>query len=169
VTRPRPLFLLLVGAALLQSIYYYPQLSDLVASNFDGAGQPNAWSPKEEFIIISQLMIVLIVLAFMVLPKTIQHMPERWLNLPYKEFWLASERRDQTLAILRDQLLWVGIVHLILAMYIAQLVFDANLSGTHRLSERFLWALAAYVLFVLVWLVQFLRRFKRPAGKNMDT
>ena len=39
----------LLAIAVLQTLYYYPQMPAVVASHFDGLGAPNGWSSRNGF------------------------------------------------------------------------------------------------------------------------
>jgi uncharacterized membrane protein len=39
----------LIAVGVLQSIYYYPRMPEVVASHFDGLGAANGWSSKNGF------------------------------------------------------------------------------------------------------------------------
>ncbi len=45
----RRIFFALVAIAILQTVYYYPRVPQVVASHFDGTGVPNAWSGRDGF------------------------------------------------------------------------------------------------------------------------
>ena len=51
----------LTGVAVLQVVYYYPQLPAVVASHFDGHGAANGWSGKEFFFGLYLVILLLLV------------------------------------------------------------------------------------------------------------
>ena len=56
----RNLFYGLVAVALLQSVFYYPQLPAVVASHFDGAGIANGWSSRNVFFTVYLVMVAMV-------------------------------------------------------------------------------------------------------------
>lgn len=67
----RSIFYPLTGLAVLQVVYYYPQMPAVVASHFDGLGVPNGWSGKDAFFALYLTIVVLLVGVFELLPKWI--------------------------------------------------------------------------------------------------
>ena len=158
----RILFYGLVGVAALQSLFYYPQLPDVVASHFDGSGSPDGWSGRTTFIAIYLAIVVLVIAIFDGLPRwSGQSGRLRW-NLPHRDYWLAPERRAQTLAYFCQQMLIMGCAHLALAIYTIQLVIIANLSAGPRLGDSIFWALGLYFAFLVIWLLRLLLHFRKP-------
>ena len=155
---------LLIGLAMLvglQSAYYYPQLPSKLASHFDAAGIPNGWSDRWLFFSIHFAIAALLLLIFLGMPSWVKRLPKERINLPNKDYWLAPERRLQTLNFIQAQFLWLGVASLALSLYIMQLVIQFNLKVVTRLSITIVWVLVAYSIFVLIWLVRFIRKFTR--------
>ncbi|HXG65862.1 MAG TPA: hypothetical protein VNO70_12215, partial [Blastocatellia bacterium] len=104
------------------------------------------------------------VLFFGFFPSLLRRMPESLLNLPNKDYWLAAERREQTFSFLGEQMRWFGAATLMLTLLIIQLVINANLAPTQYLSARTAWLLlAAYLIYVGLWLIRFWMRFRKTA------
>ncbi len=156
----RKLCLALAVLALAQAAYYYPRLPDPVASHFDGAGQPNAWSSPGGFFAVMAGVVMLNLLVFVVLAHFIAA-GRLGLRLPNREHWLAPARREQTLAVLANFLGWFGVASLLLAVVVVQMVVEANLAQT-PLSAGIVWVLIAYYAYVIVSLVRLFRYFRRP-------
>ena len=157
----RIILILLAAAAFVQSLYYYPILPETLASHFDGAGRPNGWSSKQAFMTIYLLIVGLMLAIFLFLPPALGRLPNRLINLPHKDHWLASPRRAQSLAFLQTQLHWFGVVNMVLAIYTVQLVFQGNLEASPRLSDSFLWIMLGYLVFVAIWIARLLLRFQK--------
>ena len=83
-----------------------------------------------------------------------------WLNLPNNEYWLAPERKDQTVEFIRLHLMYFGIVNVLLAIYVVQLVILANFNAQLRLSNTIVWALMIYFAYVATWLIWYFIRFR---------
>lgn len=160
----RWIFVLLVLAALLQSLYYYPQLPPTVASHFDGAGRPNGWSSKAAFFGLYLGIVALVAFIFIVLPPFLLRLPAWLISLPNKDYWWAPERRADATSFVQRQMLWFGNASMILVICTIQLALRANLPEADRLSTTSMWILlGAYGIFALVWLVRFVSRFSKRA------
>ena len=153
----------LLAAAVLQILYYYPQLPSTVASHFGSEGRPSGWSTKEGFFGIYLGVLALLLASFVGLPVLFRRISPAWINLPNKDYWLAPERRDRTVRILGEEMLWFGVATSAFVICVFELAIRANLSEAARLSEPVMWLLlAAYLVYTVIWLIQFYRRFARP-------
>jgi serine/threonine-protein kinase len=159
----RKFFFLLVIVSFLQMLYFWPTMPDSMASHFDGKGQANGWAPRAFFFSLYAGLIAMLFITFQILPRQLKRLPGSLINLPNRGFWLAQERREATLGIIEKQMTLFGNATLILIIGTMQLVFQANRSGSHRISAEAMWSLiGAYVLISIVWTVKFMRKFKKP-------
>lgn len=158
----RRVFFALVASAILQTLYYYPQMPDIVASHWDGLGAPNGWSSRNGFFGLYLGIVAMLVAAFVYLPRWSLNRGRKGLNLPNADYWLAPERIEQTRAIIQDQLLIMGVVHLALAVVVMQLAIQANFEPGASLDSSILWILILYFIILAVWLARFFLRFRKP-------
>ena len=107
----RYLFYGMAGVALLQTVFYYPQLPGVVASHFDGAGAPNDWSNRNTFFAIYLIMIAMLMVVFDLIPKWSGNRGKIRMNIPNRDYWLAPERSAETLTWFRRQMMILGIAH----------------------------------------------------------
>lgn len=156
---PRALFILLVVAALAQVAWYYPQLPERMATHFGAYGRPNDWSDKLGFFIGYIIIILLNCLIFLWAPISISRIRSNRFSLPNRDYWLAPERRDETIRYLRHQLLWFGVVHMLLGLYVVQLVIAANQLKSPILSGDIIWALTTYGIILVTWLIRLIGHF----------
>ncbi|MGH7884510.1 MAG: DUF1648 domain-containing protein [Thermodesulfobacteriota bacterium] len=150
------LLILLAGLAVIQTFYYY-YLPDIVVSNFGGRGNPNGWMLKSVFFGFYLIMIALMLFIFLIIPK----FPKTLTNIPNKNFWLAAQRRAETMEYVDKTTTLMGIATMLFIIYTFQLVIQANLSTEKILSNNFLFALILYFIFLSVWLFKLLRRFRK--------
>lgn len=164
---PRATLLLLLAVAVLQAGYYYPRLPDRIASHFDVAGRPNAASSKWEFLGVHVLMVGLLCAIFIALPAFIHRLPTALINLPRKDYWLAPERRTETLDRFRDQLTWVGCASILFTIAVLQLVFEFNLEEGKEFSASSIWILIGiFIVFLLAWTIRMLRGYSVPRDEG---
>ena len=142
-------------------MYYYPQMPEVVASHFDGRGAPNGWSSRNVFFAIYLSMIALLVGIFIFVPRWSERRIGFSLKIPNRDYWLAPERLEQTRAFFQRQMIVMGVVHLLLAIFTVQLAIMANLGQEARLHSSIGWALGLYFLFIIAWLVHFWRHFSK--------
>ena len=159
----RALILLLTVAGIVQVYHYYPQMPDVVASHFDGRGSPNDYTSRDGFFIVFGVMYAGTLLLFLGLGPLFGRLPARWFNMPHREYYLAPERREDTLRFMTTRLEWFGVATMLLLLVTFKLAFEANLFKEARLDNTaLLWALGAYFLCTTIWLVRFLMKFRKP-------
>ena len=158
---PIIVLLILFALAFAQWQDAYPRLPDRIATHFDGAGHPNGWSSKDSFGIIMAVILGLFLLPMLVTIAIVGKVPDHLINLPRKDYWLAPERRAETISFINRQLLWMSVGFVAFGVYVNHLVIEANLVTPPRLSANFLWALVALLVALAIWLVRFIRSFTR--------
>ncbi len=158
----RRIFFALVAIAILQTVYYYPRVPQVVASHFDGTGVPNAWSGRDGFFALYLGMVALLVGVFVLLPRWSEKRIKFGMKIPNPDYWLAPAKVEETKRFFRRQMLLIGIVHLLLAITTVQLAIEANLAETPLLDHRIYWALGLYFVFLVAWLIHFFVHFRRP-------
>lgn len=161
MTTPRKTFMALVGVAVVQAVFFYPQVPDTMATHFCGAGHANGWSSKLVFFGVMFGMIALMGMVFLLFPKSFSRIPHSMISLPYRDYWLSEERRVETMRFIDDQMSWFGVVTLLLIMATMQFTIEANLSPCPALPGQFMWVFWAYMGFTAVWTVHFVLHFAR--------
>ena len=63
------------------------------------------------------------------LPALIRRVPADFINIPNRHYWMASERRDESVGFLRTHVLWMEAATLVFLIAVAQIIFSANASG----------------------------------------
>ena len=162
----RIIILLLIGLFVAQIFYYYPNLPEIMASHFNGYGEPDGWLSKQSFVALEGVILSVIVFEFTMLPLLIEKMPDSLLNLPNKDFWLAAERRAETFSTIRQNFEWFGIMLLTLFVAVNQLVFRANINRENLPTTEMWLIIGAFLIFVIVWLINFMRRFRIEKYEN---
>jgi uncharacterized membrane protein len=152
----------LIAIAVLQTLYYYPRMPDIVASHFDGLGAPNGWSSRVGFFGTYLAILLMLVVIFEVVPRLSESWSGFWRNLPNRDYWLAPERIDRTRAFLRRQMMLMGNLHLLLAIFAIQLAIQANFAPEPRMHSSIVWVLGIYFLALAAWLIFFFLHFRKP-------
>lgn len=155
----RIILIFLIAVLVSQCVYYYPNLPEIMASHFNGAGAANDWMSKQNFFLLEAGILLLIVLEFTLMPLLIRKVPKALINMPNKDYWFADERRAATIETMKHFFDWFSIGLLALFIGINQLVFRANLNNENLSSMSWL-ILGAFLIFIAVWLIKFYKRFK---------
>lgn len=161
---PVTVMLLLAVVAAAQLLYYYPKLPATIAVHFGTSGQANGWSGKASFFTIYAAIEAAIALAGIALAFLGERIPTSFLNMPNRDYWLAPERREESLGFFWTQTIWIEAITLAFLVAIAELVFRANIGdGEPRLSNDFTVIIVVFVAAVVWQSIRILRRFSRPA------
>ena len=160
---PRALFLAIVAVGVAQGISAFPMMPERMASHFGTSGMANGWMTKTQFFAVYAITLLPAFVVEFWVSRRLATTPDARINLPNKEFWLAPERRSETLAYFDTFFAWYGCAVLLLVVFVMGLAMRANLNPPARLATGPTFgALAAFVLFNIAAIVSMLRRFSAP-------
>jgi uncharacterized membrane protein len=164
---PKLVFVLLAAGAAIYFSSYYPQLPDVVASHFNGHGVANGWQTKSAFF---GLLVGVSVLAAVVgfgIPRIISAMPPELINLPNKRYWLAPERRAETMDFLNSYFVWFGCALFAVILLTINFAIQANLHPDRRPDATPMWfVLAGFLTFAILGTLRMFKRFGPPSEAN---
>jgi Protein of unknown function (DUF1648) len=165
VIRPRSLAILGVLALMgtLFVLFTIGELPERVASHFGSDDDPDGWMTRNGylFFILSFVLVYPVLIGFLIgfLPRV---RPE-WVNFPNRDYWLAPERRDDSLEFLSAHGYWFSCLLLVLVVGIHWAVLVANGSDPPTLPIRiFAPLLTGFIVGFIVWLIVIFRRFRKP-------
>jgi len=154
-------------ALLAQGIHYYPELPEQVAQHFDMQGNPNGWAGKKTLVAMMAFLVAIITGSFIGLGYAFGSIPDRYFNLPNRDYWLDPERRSTTIDYLRAWMTWFGSGTLVLILIVMEGVYRYNTSeGGSVLGAPFAIALVSYISFTIAATAHMLIRF---SSKPKDT
>lgn len=157
------ILLFLAAAGIVQILHYYPLLPERMASHFDGSGRPDGFQSSRGFAGLSASILVMTVVIFGGLGALLRRIPSKWFNLPNRDFWLAPERREETIGRISTRMEWFGAASLALYLYVIQMVVETNLTPSPALdSQKMFLVLGLYLLFAGIWMARFISGFRRP-------
>ena len=163
--KPVHVWMLVVLLHAAQTIYYYRRLPALVAQHFGADGRANGWASRDAFFILSWTMLLGLSAIFMLMPRTLRRIPVAMINLPHKDYWLAPERKDQSLSFLEREMQWMGVLTIAFLVLVLHLAIRANIDPAHRLENvLFLALMAGFLISACGWIVRLYRRFPDPAN-----
>lgn len=159
---PKIVYFLMLAMGVLQWMHAYPQLPERMASHFDAYGRPNGWQPKETFFLVMGVVIFMTGAIGFLIPRAIAAAPAGLINLPRKDYWLAPERREETLSFLRAHMEWLACGLLFVLLYATSQAINANLPEHGSFgAQGMLYVLLVFVLLVMGATVHLLRHFYR--------
>jgi uncharacterized membrane protein len=161
---PRSLFFAIILAAFAQCIHDYPLLPDRLASHFAASGMPNGWMTKTQFFITYAIVLLPALFVEFWLHRKVANTPGSKLRLPNKEYWLAPERRAETMAYFQNFFAWYGCAFLFIEFFAMGLAMRANLNDPPTLpTGPMVSVLSGFILFNIIAVVVMLRRFSLPS------
>ena len=148
-----------------QTIYYYPRLPAVVGQHFGGDGRANGWASRDAFFILSWTVLLVISAIFIFTPRALRTVPVSLINLPNKDYWLAPERKEESLRFLEREMEWMGAMTVGFIALVLHLAVRANLNPEHRLENgAFVTLLFAFLMATSGWIVRLYRRFPDPSS-----
>lgn len=125
------------------------------------------WGNRTEHAVLS-LVLAAVILPMPWLFRAAARPPGTWLNLPHKDYWLATPER---VAILRrrlfeDGLVFTGATAVFMAVGLQLAVVRATNDPTSGEGSLLVIGLAVYLALVGVWLAVVRRRYRPPGPEG---
>jgi hypothetical protein len=159
---PNSIYLALVALGSVQLSFYAPRMPEILGSHFSRGGYVNGWQTKVAFFYTELAVIILATVVSFGVPRMIAAMPVSLLNLPHKEYWMAPERREETLAYIRAWSGWFGCGLLAFLLFVMELAFRANLHTPPQFNNAaFVPALLVFAVFDTVLILRLILHFSR--------
>ena len=157
------LWILIVAACGAGFVWLTSQsLPPLVASHFGSGGIATGFIARRSYVLGVMFVCIVFPLLIVIPISSALDNPRAVINVPNRDYWLTPERRPETVAFVRKQMLRFGIALLVFVCYVHWLVVRANGLTPPRLAAGpFVSALAVFVGFVIVWIALFFNRFRR--------
>ncbi len=159
------LFVSLIIGLLLQ-FYYFNNMPAEVAHNFGEKGAPNSWLTKDAYILFSSLSLLGCSLIFLLIDTLLKKVPAKYINFPYKNYWLTEQRRPDAFKRMAK---WTDFFGIILNMFLLMtffLVFQANMVNPPQLNNSlFFTSLLLFLSVTIVWIISLYISFKPPQDK----
>jgi serine/threonine-protein kinase len=152
------------AAAAAQHAWYWNQLPDRVATHFNLSGAPNDWMSKPaatSLLLATQLLIPWFLVGIAALTAWL---PSSLVNLPNREYWLAPERRRESLAFVNRELAAIALAVAWFMAAVSHLAFEANISGGPFATNAMLALLGLYMAIVLGIVGRIWWRFRKPTS-----
>lgn len=136
-------------------------LPDRVALHFDANGTPNGWGEPQTHVVLMVVLQTFMVFLVVGIPWIVRKTPTELVNLPNRDYWLADERLDETVSLLREHCDLLGIILQGFFLALGVCVTAANLADPVRLNNLvFLPILAVFLISILGWIVRLYVSFR---------
>jgi hypothetical protein len=156
------LLVLLAAAGLAFVLATAAQLPAIAATRFDLGGTPNAFVSRQDYCWLMGFLVGFVPLLVGFLPRLVGARWPRLLNIPDRDYWLAPERRAETLASIESRTMLLASVMIAFMCFSHWLVLEANAKAPMKLAETPLFiGVVAFAAFVIAWIVALHARFRR--------
>lgn len=160
-----PAYLIFYVLVLLHLAHSYTLLPEMVSTQFDAYGTPLRSMSRANFAMFHVGFVVFMSGIFAGMGYLLTRVPVKYLNIPNKDYWLAPERRRETLEGLRQDLCVMGLIVGAFVMLIDYFVMDAAQRNARGMSPETLSILVSCMAAVTGLLVaRLLIKFRRPSG-----
>jgi len=155
-----------IGITLLiavgHGVWAYTALPERVASHWDGLGNPNGYMSRDGFVSFYLWLMVGLSSLFGGIAALIRITPDDAINLPNRDYWLAPERREATIATISQQMNAFTVMMNIFMIGIHHLSVMANLTPDKHLSNAVWLLLLAFLGGTGYWVFRMYAEFKLP-------
>jgi hypothetical protein len=162
-------FLTLLAGALAFTWYTGNLLPAVVASHFDRTGMATGYLPRAVYRGAMIAVLLLPALLVVALPRLSLKRPDARINVPNREYWLAPERRAQTVATIVRRCTQFATLLILFLCYAHWLVVSANRQQPPTLSSD--WLLIGLVVFLGLtarWAAAFIGEFRADPEDESD-
>jgi uncharacterized membrane protein len=158
---PAVFFLVIVIISLLLPVIYYNRLPATVALHFNISNNADSRMNRETFLIIQLSTITILSIMIFLWSFLLPRLPKSLINLPNKDYWLSDEKKGETYSIFQRSMYWSGSFTLMLINLVIQEVYNANITGSSKISPSIWIYLAAYLIVSGFLLFNSIRYFKK--------
>ena len=160
----RGFFILVVLLCCLETVRLWFLAPQSMASHFDVLGNPDAFVSKYEFFSLqvqTSLVVLLVSLALQIFPLSV---PPSWVNMPNREYWLASPDRRESVS---DRLSSFGSALSALILLVMQAGFELSFSANLQrpvvfAAQLMVPVIVGFFLLSFLLLFQLGRSFRQP-------
>lgn len=157
------LLILLVGAAELARAY--PHLPPQVAQHFNLQGQPDGCCSRARYVALTVTLWTVLPGFMLMVATSIYYVPDKFVNLPHKRYWLAPERKESTRLALANRMVWLPTTMALFLVALNHDVIVANLAKPPRAPDSLWWIAGAFVVVTCAWTAETYWRFRRPSNE----
>jgi uncharacterized membrane protein len=127
-------------------------LPENIATHFNGAGVPNGFMTQKGYVIFMLVFVVGIPAIIVSGISGALRSAQSSINIPNKEYWLAPERKQDTLQFLRSHISWLGSFIALFFAYIHWLLLKANSVQPVQLPNDLLFlGMGVFLATIVIW------------------
>lgn len=156
-----PAFAVLVVLSAAFILATVERLPSVVASHFGPGSGPNGWIVRSDYLVWMLILAVVAPCLIVLLIAGLPRVAPRLINLPHRDYWLAPQRRSDTLASLLAFGCWQGALLTVAAAGLHLTLIEANAVTPPHLSLGSLVTLSVlFIAAMLAWTAALYARFR---------
>jgi uncharacterized membrane protein len=153
-----------LAIGLCLQLFYFSEYPETVANHFGSGGMPNGWMSNTTNLLISMAVVLFNSSIFLTAPYLLKNVPVQYISFPKKVYWLAAQRKENSIAIMSNWLFFLGVITNLFLISVFHLVYMANQNSPPKLNESiFFILLSVYIVMLVVWLIALFTKFNRVA------
>lgn len=158
---PQSLFQLTVVGLWAHTAIIWPYLPERIATHVDFTGNPNGWSSPVMLLVELACLTATFVAAFLAASR-IADIPPALMNLPNRDYWLANERLENTMAAVKRWMQWfLALIYFELTVVIGDLLrSNVRVDGHMLLSAQLVMVIMAGTTLLMIGMLYW--RFRVP-------
>jgi len=146
---------------LVQQALYWPHWPERVATHFGPSGQADGWMSRGPAAAFQTVLQVVFPWFFVAIGQWVGKLPNAMINVPHKEYWLAPDRRQESLRWMAGMLTWVAVAMSLFLGCLGHLTYRANQTDQKLPLVPFLIVFTLFMAAVLGLAFSSLTRFKK--------
>ena len=157
------LFFLTLAACFVELFWASYQLPERVHAHFPSWLHIGMEGPMWIFVAISGSIPALIAITALISIRLIKRQPDKFVQIPNRDYWLSPERRELTLDSIVSRIYLLGAIKFVADAVFIYAAVRANLAGTSELNPRLLFFLAGgFILAKIALAAQLFWRLRFP-------
>ena len=145
-------------------IYTTRDLPETVATHFDGRNRANGWMSRDGYRLFTVSFMIGLSAFVGFCTGTLPRVFPRWTNIPHRDYWLARERREESLRYLSAHGKRLGCLIVLMMLGMHYVILVANHARPPTLPfSIFMWIFVGFLLALVWWIVRLYRRFPKPS------
>jgi uncharacterized membrane protein len=147
----------------LVSVFITPAiLPERFATEFNFAGEPECWMNQTTYMILVSAMGSLAIFVMVIIGLVGRWLPDKWISMPHREYWLAPQRRAETVGYVFRQMLWfASLLTCFLTATHFSTIHANKLDPIHLPQGEFFMILGGFLGGTLIWTLMFIIHFIR--------
>lgn len=144
-------------------IYTSQYLPEQVATHFGAGGQADGWMTRHGYVLFMTALTIGMTTLVSFVAGTLPRKFPQWTNVPNRDYWLAAEQREDSLAFLSAHGKRLGYVIAMMMLAMHYILLLANHTRPPTLpGAKFSAVLMGFVIALVWWIVRLYRRFPKP-------